>query len=274
MEGDAWKRWSAGAAFGLESGAAVIPYALLKHYRKLNLSGSEALLLIHLLSFRQVEGIEFPSLEELQAVTGRSAPVLSGELQRLMKEGFIGIEGESDELRGIHYERYDFSGLYVKLGELLAEQAREEAEARRRTLNQGAGFSGARQDSGFAGVHQGPGAPGVYRREDKPSRPSQSSLFPGDDLEEEELHERSLFSIFEKEFGRPLSPMEYEAISGWVDEDRYPEELILLALKESVFAGKVHFRYIDRILLEWSRNRVKNAQDVKAYTQKFRGGGR
>lgn len=52
------------------------------------------------------------------------------------------------------------------------------------------------------------------------------------------------------------------------------EELILLALKESVFAGKVHFRYIDRILLEWARNRVKNAQDVKAYSQKFRGGGR
>lgn len=68
--------------------------------------------------------------------------------------------------------------------------------------------------------------------------------------------------------------MECESISGWVDEDRYPEELILLALKESVFAGKVHFRYIDRILLEWARNRVKNAQDVKAYSQKFRSGGR
>ncbi|MNW65911.1 DNA replication protein DnaD [compost metagenome] len=82
---------------------------------------------------------------------------------------------------------------------------------------------------------------------------------------------RNLFSIFEKEFGRPLSPMECETISGWVDQDRYPEELILLALKESVFAGKVHFRYIDRILLEWARNRVKNAQDVKNYSQNFRG---
>ena len=49
--------------------------------------------------------------------------------------------------------------------------------------------------------------------------------------------------------------MELETISGWVDADRYPDELILLALKEAVFAGKLHFRYIDRILLEWSRNR-------------------
>lgn len=84
--------------------------------------------------------------------------------------------------------------------------------------------------------------------------------------------ERNLFVIFEKEFARPLTPMECETISGWVDEDSYPDELILLALKEAVFAGKVHFRYIDRILLEWSRNRVKTVEDAKAYTQRFRGG--
>lgn len=89
-----------------------------------------------------------------------------------------------------------------------------------------------------------------------------------------EKEERNLFTIFEKEFGRPLSPMELETISGWVDADRYPDELILLALKEAVFAGKLHFRYIDRILLEWSRNRVRTAQDAKAYTQKFRNIGR
>lgn len=87
-----------------------------------------------------------------------------------------------------------------------------------------------------------------------------------------EEQERNLFVIFEKEFARPLSPMECETISGWVDQDHYPEELILLALKEAVFAGKVHFRYIDRILLEWSRNRVRTAEDVRAYTQRFRGG--
>ncbi|MCM3698114.1 DnaD domain-containing protein [Paenibacillus macerans] len=87
-----------------------------------------------------------------------------------------------------------------------------------------------------------------------------------------EDQERNLFVIFEKEFARPLSPMECETISGWVDQDQYPEELILLALKEAVFAGKVHFRYIDRILLEWSRNRVRTAEDARAYTQRFRGG--
>lgn len=87
MDGKGWNTWGEGVAFGLENGMAVIPYALLKYYRKLNLTGSESMLLIHLLSFRQVEGIDFPSLEELQAVTGRSIPVIAGELQKLMKEG-------------------------------------------------------------------------------------------------------------------------------------------------------------------------------------------
>lgn len=231
---------------------AVIPYALLKNYRKLNLTGSEAMLLIHLLSFRQVEGIDFPSLEELQAVTGRSIPVIAGELQKLMKEGFISIDGDNDELRDIHYERYNFSGLYAKLGAYLAQLKQE---------------SGGRRGSERVSDASGRNARSIV-----PEDSHKHSASAGVSGETEQ--ERSLFSIFEKEFGRPLSPMECESISGWVDEDRYPEELILLALKESVFAGKVHFRYIDRILLEWARNRVKNAQDVKAYAQKFRGGGR
>jgi DNA replication protein len=81
-----------------------------------------------------------------------------------------------------------------------------------------------------------------------------------------------LFSVFEQEFGRPLSPMECETIGGWIDQDRYPDELIRFALKESVFAGKLHFRYIDRILLEWSRNRITNADEARAHSQRFRGG--
>ncbi|UUZ85701.1 DnaD domain protein [Paenibacillus sp. P26] len=87
----------------------------------------------------------------------------------------------------------------------------------------------------------------------------------------EERKERSdIFSIFEKEFGRPLTPMELESISGWIDKDGYAEELILAGLKEAVFAGKVHFRYIDRILLEWRRNRIQTVEQAKEHSQKFR----
>lgn len=88
------------------------------------------------------------------------------------------------------------------------------------------------------------------------------------------VREKDLFSVFENEFARPLTPMELETISAWLDQDKYKEELILAALKEAVFSGKLHFRYIDRILLEWSRNRVQTADQAKEYAQRFRGGAR
>ncbi|MDF2835252.1 MAG: primosome, DnaD subunit [Paenibacillus sp.] len=81
-----------------------------------------------------------------------------------------------------------------------------------------------------------------------------------------------LFSTFEQEFGRLLSPYECETISGWLDQDRYTEEIILFALKEAVFAGKLNLRYIDRILIEWARNRITNADEARARNDRFYGG--
>jgi DNA replication protein len=81
---------------------------------------------------------------------------------------------------------------------------------------------------------------------------------------------KDIFSIIEKEFARPLTPMELEMITNWLDKDQFKDELILAALKEAVFAGKVHFNYIDRILLEWSRNRVLTVEQAKEHAQKFR----
>jgi DNA replication protein len=81
---------------------------------------------------------------------------------------------------------------------------------------------------------------------------------------------RGLYPLFEAEFARPLSPMEIETIDGWETQDRYPRELILHALKEAVFAGKLHFRYIDRILLDWQNNKIKTVDQAKAHSQQFR----
>lgn len=176
MDGKGWNTWGEGVAFGLENGMAVIPYALLKYYRKLNLTGSEAMLLIHLLSFRQVEGIDFPSLEELQAVTGRSISVIAGELQKLMKEGFISIDGDNDELRDIHYERYNFSGLYGKLGAYLAEVSQEHSQEKRSRAESEPGSRAAAHYSGSPAPEGGygrPAAPGVR----KPRRAAACSVF-------------------------------------------------------------------------------------------------
>lgn len=82
--------------------------------------------------------------------------------------------------------------------------------------------------------------------------------------------EQSLYQLFESEFGRPLSPMECELITMWLDQDNYNSGLIKAALMEGVVSGKRNLRYIDRILIEWNKNGVKTVQEAKEYGQKFR----
>ena len=76
-----------------------------------------------------------------------------------------------------------------------------------------------------------------------------------------------IFSAFEQEFGRPLSSMEYELISGWIEKG-INDELILAALKEAIFNGTLTLRYIDAILSEWVRKGFKSDKDVKSYLKK------
>lgn len=88
----------------------------------------------------------------------------------------------------------------------------------------------------------------------------------------EEAYE-NLFQLFEREFGRPLSPMECETLTQWLNEDQYPEPLIAAALREAVFCGKMSCRYVDRILLEWQRNQVKTPEEAVEFSRKFRNRG-
>ncbi len=82
--------------------------------------------------------------------------------------------------------------------------------------------------------------------------------------------EESLYTLFENEFARPLSPIECETLAMWVDEDKHSSELVKAALKEAVLSGKLNFRYIDRILFEWKKNGIKTVQEAHAYSERFR----
>lgn len=73
--------------------------------------------------------------------------------------------------------------------------------------------------------------------------------------------DNSIFSAFENELGRLLSPMELEQIKEWVTTFKN-EELILAALKEAVLNGVSNFRYIDAILNEWNKKGYRNREDV------------
>lgn len=87
------------------------------------------------------------------------------------------------------------------------------------------------------------------------------------DNKNSEEKESDIFSIFEKEFGRTLSPMEYEIINKWLEDD-LREDIVLEALKEAVYNGAHSLRYIDKILYEWRKKGIKSKEDIqKGYKQ-------
>ena len=88
-------------------------------------------------------------------------------------------------------------------------------------------------------------------------------------MDDEPKKENSkIFDIFEQEFGRTLSPMEYEIISAWKDSN-IEEETILLALKEAVYNGVNNLRYIDKILNEWVKKGIKSKEDLEQNKRNF-----
>ena len=78
----------------------------------------------------------------------------------------------------------------------------------------------------------------------------------------------SVFTVFENELGRTLSPMEYEKIKEWITSGN-SEELIVSALKEAVMNGINNFNYIDRILDSWKKKGYKNKNDIVRDKEKF-----
>ncbi|MFC5467717.1 DnaD domain protein [Cohnella suwonensis] len=248
-----------GMAEAYMDGAVSVPYALLRTYRALKLSDTDAMLLLQLIAFRQLEQNEFPTIEQLQERLGCSPAIVGQAVQKLLKLGFVTIDEQFDSSSGVQSEKYNLSGLFRRIGQLLAEG---ELPLRADQADSGSPAYAA------ASAESVSGGSGFGRSEERASGAKAGTYAAGDTGGVP----RSLFSQFEQEFGRPLTPMEYETITSWLDQDQYADELIRFALKEAVFAGKLHFRYIDRILLEWSRNRVTNVEEARLHAQKFRTG--
>ncbi len=84
-------------------------------------------------------------------------------------------------------------------------------------------------------------------------------------IDEEEVVEEKdslIYNVIETEFGRTLSPIEYETIGGWLNAN-ISEELIKEALKEAILNGVNNLKYIDKILYEWTKKGYKKASDVR-----------
>ena len=81
------------------------------------------------------------------------------------------------------------------------------------------------------------------------------------DTEVEKKNTDDLFTDFEREFGRTLSPSEFEYINSFLQLG-FSEELIRGALKEAVYNGATNMRYIDTVLHSWKKKGYKTMDDV------------
>ena len=79
--------------------------------------------------------------------------------------------------------------------------------------------------------------------------------------ETEEKDDGKIYNLIEEEFGRTLSSIECETISGWINGG-ISEDLIKGALKEAVLNGVTSLKYIDRILYDWNKKGYKKVKDI------------
>ena len=64
-----------------------------------------------------------------------------------------------------------------------------------------------------------------------------------------------IFALFESELGRTLSSYEFEMINDWISKG-ISDKMIKDALKEAILNNVRSFKYIDKILYDWSKNGV------------------
>lgn len=75
----------------------------------------------------------------------------------------------------------------------------------------------------------------------------------------------NIYDFIEKNFGRTLSPIEYEEISTWEDND-----LTRYAIKQSVLNGKYNIRYISVILNNYKKNSITTVQQAQKEEEQFK----
>lgn len=75
----------------------------------------------------------------------------------------------------------------------------------------------------------------------------------------------NIFSYIENNFNRLLTPIEYEEISKWEDN-----ELTRYAIKDAVLNGKYNIKYISRILENYKKNSIITVQQAQEDTKRYK----
>lgn len=74
----------------------------------------------------------------------------------------------------------------------------------------------------------------------------------------------NIYDFIEQNFGRTLSPIEYEEISHWEDT-----ELTRYAIKQSVLNGKFSIKYISKIIYSYEKENIRTVQEAQSRENDF-----
>ena len=80
--------------------------------------------------------------------------------------------------------------------------------------------------------------------------------------------EKTIYDVIQEEYGRNISPMEYEIINSWLEQ--FNNELVLHAIKESVANEAKSLRYTERILVRYRQNNIKTVSEAQKAEEEFR----
>ncbi len=78
------------------------------------------------------------------------------------------------------------------------------------------------------------------------------------------IYNNNIYDFVEQNFGRTLSPVEYEEVNMWNDT-----ELTRYAIKQSVMLNKCSIKYISRILSAYERENVKTVQQAQEREREY-----
>lgn len=96
-----------------EQGNVNISQLFFQHYKKMKITDSEAILLMHIVAYSS-EGNYFPTPHELSSRMNLTLDEVSSGLQRLIQKGFLSIVQEIDE-KGVLFERFTLLSLWNRL---------------------------------------------------------------------------------------------------------------------------------------------------------------
>lgn len=215
-------------------GSTSIPNLLLKHYKHIGITDEEMFLIIILLRIKDEDKDCFPSPEKLAAFMTTPIQLIKSILNSLVEKEIIILDQYWHEQTEQAYYIYRYDALYEKLSEFWAcEKCKE--------LQKG-----------------------------QPRTKVATSLEETAVSIDSDLSASLIFRSFQREFGRLLTSIEIEQIKQWLDEDYFAPELINEALKKAVLLGKLNFKYVDKILLEWKKNNLRTLKEIQGYDDNFK----